>query len=62
MPSHSNPITTANWEDGKESMGKMISDAVNPVFEDFEAELARRNGLLDSPDNYAELKNQCSGW
>jgi len=62
LPTPSHPITTLNWDEGKETMGKMISDTVNPVFEDFEAELARRNGLLDSPDNYAELKNRCSSW
>jgi hypothetical protein len=62
LPTHSHPITTLHWDEGKESMGKMISDAINPVFEEFEAELARRNGLLDSPENYAELKNRCPDW
>jgi hypothetical protein len=62
LPTRSSPITTLNWDAGKESMGKMISGVVDPVFGDFEAELARRNGLLDSPDNYAELKSRCSNW
>ncbi len=62
LPTHSRPITTLNWEDGKEAMGKMINDVVNPVFEDFEIELSHRNGLLDSSDNYTELKSRCSNW
>ncbi len=62
LPTHSHPITTANWDQGKESMGQMISDTVNPVFNDFGAELQRRNGLLDSPDHYNELKGKCPSW
>jgi hypothetical protein len=51
-----------NWEEGKEALGKMINEVINPVFEDFEMELSRRNGLLDSAENYEELKSRCSDW
>lgn len=62
LPTHSRPITALNWEEGKEALGKMINEVINPVFEDFEMELSRRNGLLDSAENYEELKSRCSDW
>jgi len=62
LPTHSHPITTLNWDEGKENMGKMISDVVNPVFDEFNSELSLRNGQLDSAENYTELKNRCPNW
>jgi hypothetical protein len=62
LPTHSHPITTLNWDQGKEGLGKMITQVVEPVFDDFQTELQQRQVQLDSPGNYAELRSRCPNW
>ncbi len=62
LPTHSHPITTLNWDEGKEGLGKMITKVVDPVFEDFQTELQQRQDQLDSPENYTELRSRCPNW
>ncbi len=62
IPLVGRPITVQSLEDGKAKISALISGVTDPVFDQFQEELSREQGQLDTPENYRELKSQCSNW
>jgi hypothetical protein len=62
IPLKSNPVTATSVEEGKHEIGDKISTVLDPVFNQFKAELQQEQGGLDTPENYEVLKEKCQNW
>ena len=62
IPLESRPVTASSFEAGKTQVGEIISRVTNPLFQQFRDELETEQGKLDTQENYAFLKSQCSHW
>jgi hypothetical protein len=55
-------VTVQSLEEGKAKIADLITDVTDPVFDQFQNELSEKQAELDSPENYRELRDQCSNW
>lgn len=62
IPLSSRPLIVGSWEEGKDRVGKLISAATDPLFEEFQRNLEVEHARIDTPENYAGLRRRCSNW
>ena len=60
LPSH--PMVVKNWDEGKDQIGTILSAVTDPVFDQFKNAMATEQGKLDTPENYAGLRQRCQHW
>ncbi|HEY5037656.1 MAG TPA: hypothetical protein VIJ93_01135 [bacterium] len=62
IPMADHPLAFSSKEEGKERIGKIIADVVDPVFDQFKQGMADEQAKIDTPENYAELRSRCQHW
>ncbi len=62
IPFPTHPIVASSVEKGKARIAQIISAVLDPFFEKFKEDLRTAQGKLDTPESYAELKEQCGNW
>ena len=62
IPLASHPIVAGSLEEGKKKIGDLISAAVDVPFNQFKDALQAEQAKLDTPENYAALKEKCPNW
>jgi len=62
LPLSSCPIQVGSIEEGKKKVEFMINSLVDPVFDQFKEVLTTEHAKIDTPENYAYLKQRCSQW
>lgn len=61
-PTRNNPASVESAEAGQRLIDKVITQATEPLFERFQAELAAEQAKLDTPENYRLMQGLCPLW
>ena len=56
------PQHSSNHKKAAKVLQDKLERAVNPMFDEFDRVLARRNGALDTEENYREELKECPSW
>jgi hypothetical protein len=51
-----------SWDEGKDQIGSILSAVTDPVFERFKDAMTTEQAKLDTPENYAALRQGCQHW
>jgi hypothetical protein len=62
LPTRANQIAVADRPDAEARFEKDVEKVVDPVYADFQAELAREQAAIDTPENYERVARLCSHW
>ena len=56
-----NPVVTTE-QSGQEEIARRLNAEIRPVLQQFRAETAQANAVIDTPDNYRKTTARCKNW
>lgn len=62
LPGRARPLPVADRAEGERRIEAMVDKVVNPVYEEFKAELDKRQAVIDLPENYRWTGQRCDDW
>jgi len=62
IPLASRPLSADSVADGKKKINDIVSEVLDPPFDQFKQAVQAEQDKLDTPENYTVLKQQCQNW
>jgi hypothetical protein len=62
LPARGTPLAVADRAEAERRIEEMVDKAAKPVYGRFKEELAKRQAVIDVPENYRWVSRRCSHW
>ncbi|MFI5346683.1 MAG: hypothetical protein ACHQ51_09950 [Elusimicrobiota bacterium] len=62
LPARGTPLAVADRAEAERRIESMVDKAAKPVYARFKEELAKRQAVIDDPENYRWVSRRCSNW
>jgi hypothetical protein len=62
LPARGTPLSVTDRAEAERRIEEMIDKATKPVYARFKEELAKRQAVIDVPENYRWVSRRCANW